>query len=562
MYLASEIYANKIISDNRKFALRLTFGSETELMGDIVQDITLEEIVMSGDSLTMGSACSGKITVNLINPPGDINYEGVTFKAEVGLLIEERPITYEWIPLGVFHGTSPETSNDFKNLHLTAYDGFCKMTEKYHAAVESETTLQALYDDLKAQLYENCGVTLKARTLPAYTISGFPYVDVTYTQAIGYVAGCLGGFARFDRNGELEITWFGESVATVSRKMQYMYGLKRYTERPLMVTSLSTGTKANPIVRGDGVSGVGIMFENPYMTHEMATDIFSSVQNTVYTPCQIKWRGDPAIQAGDVVTALDKDGAEHTVFIMSHKLILGGGCNDTIECKGSGELKTNFSNSRETVGQKIERVYTALETAIINATNSISGNQGGYVLMRDTNSDGKPDEILVMDTDEVTLSTKVWRWNKEGLGYAYNSAGNAYMGPYKTAITSDGQIVADFITSGVLSASIINGGTLKLGGQDNISGIFEMYDNTNKLIFTARNDGLTVYAANGDYVKLNALDGLSGYDSKGNHIYWADGSVFHMKNAEVEGEIQIAGMIKIVPVSTADNKGVGFVALS
>ncbi len=35
-----------------------------------------------------------------------------------------------------------------------------------------------------------------------------------------------------------------------------------------------------------------------------------------------------------------------------------------------------------------------------------------------------------------------------------------------------------------------------------------------------------------------------------------------MKNAEVEDEIKISGKIKIVPVSTADNVGVGFVAIS
>ena len=341
-----------------------------------------------------------------------------------------------------------------------------------------------------------------------------------------------------------------------------MNGFKRYTGKALTVTSLSTGTKENPIVRGDGVSGLNLTFENPYMTHEMATDIFTSVQNFSYTPCQVKWRGNPAVQAGDLVKVLDVDGTEHLVPIMSHSLRIGGGVNDTIECKGSGETKTEFSNSRETIGQKIERVYTALETAIINATNSISGNRGGFVVLRDTNSDNKPDEILVMDQEDIPLAQKVWRWNKEGLGFSYNPAGNAYMGPYKTAITADGQIVADFITSGVLSASIINGGTLKLGGHDNTSGSFEMYDNANKLIFTAKNDGLTVYAANGDYVKLNPQDGLSGYDKNGNHIYWADGDIFHMRNAEVENEIQIAGMIKIVPVTTSQNKGVGFVALA
>ncbi len=561
MYAVSEAFANRIISNDRKFALKLTFGSSTELTGASLQNMALDEMVMSGDTLTMGCVCSNKITVHMIDPPTDIDYDGAQFKAEVGLLLNDNPITYEWIPLGVFYGAVPETNNDFKNLTLTAYDGFCKMTGKYNASVGSQTTLQAVYDDLKNQLYTKCGVTLKARTLPSYTIADFPYLDITYAQAVGYVAGCLGGFARFDRDGELEIVWFEDSGITLARRDQYLNGFKRYTNKTLAVSSLSTGTKENPIVRGEGASGLNITFENPYMTIDMASDIFLSVQNFSYTPCGVKWRGNPALQAGDLVKVLDKDGAEHNVLVMSHILKIGGGLSDTIECRGSGELKSEFSNSYETVGQKIERVYTTLETAIINATNSISGNRGGYVVLRDTNNDGKPDEILVMDSEEIPLATKVWRWNKEGLGYSYNPAGNAYIGPYKTAITSDGQIVADFITSGVLSASIINGGTLKLGGHDNTSGTFELYDNSNKLIFTAESTGLTVYAENGDYVKLNAQDGLSGYDKNGNHIYWADGDVFHMKNAEVEGEIQIAGMIKIVPVSTSENRGVGFVAL-
>ena len=45
-------------------------------------------------------------------------------------------------------------------------------------------------------------------------------------------------------------------------------------------------------------------------------------------------------------------------------------------------------------------------------------------------------------------------------------------------------------------------------------------------------------------------------------MYWADGDTFHMKNAEVENQIQIAGRIKVVPVATIDNIGVGFVAIS
>ena len=407
MYIASENYIKNIISDNRTFAVRLTFGSSTVLTGATIQDITLDEIINSTDVLTMGCACSNKVTINLINPPTDIAYDGADFITEVGLLISDRPITYEWIPLGKFYGADPETNNDFKNLKLTAYDGFSKMTGKYNANVPAETTLQVVYDDLKTQIYEECGVVLKERVLPNYPISNFPYLDITYTQAIGYVAGCLGGMARFDRAGELEIVWYEDFGEEIPRVMQYMNGFTRTTEKPLIITSLSTGTKDIPIVRGSGSNGTEISFENPYITDAMADDIYNKINNLEYTPCTVKWRGNPAVQVGDIVTAFDKDGVNHKVLVMKRSLKVSGGCTDTIECKGIGTTKSAFSNSFESVGQKIERVYSTLETAILNATNAITGNKGGYVILHDTNNDGKPDEILVLDNENIVAATKV-----------------------------------------------------------------------------------------------------------------------------------------------------------
>lgn len=498
MYTASEDYAKQIIADNREFAIRLTFGSSTVLTGTTTKDITLDEITNSADTLTMGCACSNKITVNLLNPPTDIDYDGASFIAEVGLLVGNE---YEYIPFGKFYAAEANTSNDFKNLQLVAYDGFCKMTGKYNATVPSETTLQAVYNDLKEQLYSKCGVVLKARTLPVYAISNFPYLDITYTQAIGYVAGCLGGFARFDRNGELEIAWYTDSLQEIPRRMQYMNGFSRTTDKSLTITSIATGTKDNPIVRGDGANGTQINFENPYITEAMADDIYASVNNFTYTPCTVKWRGNPAIQAGDIIGAYDKNDFQHTVLVMSQSVKIGGGCNATISCKGNGTTKSEFSNRFESVGQKIERIYSTLEQQILEATNAITGNTGGYVMLHDTNSDGKPDELLVVDIEDIVAATKVWRWNKEGLGYAENPNGNAYSGPYKTAITADGKINADFITTGTLSANLISVESYDGNGMltDYIhfgDGYMTFGESSNALTLRLENDQVAFYSGN------------------------------------------------------------------
>jgi hypothetical protein len=453
MFSVTENFLNQIKADDREFSVKLEFITSTTetLTGTTIQSISVDEVVNSADTLTLGCACSNKIVVKLIEPPTNIDYANAVFTAYVGLKVDEENI--EEVPLGKFYVTNAETSNDFKTLTLTAYDGFCKVIDKYEPTVEAETTLQAVYDDLRGVLDDKYGITLKQKTLPIYPLK-FPYVDVTLQQAIGYVAGCLGGFARFDRLGELEIVSYTDTGCEIDLDVQYMNGFKKTIGKSLEIKSMVTGTQDAPIKCGEGGNGVDINFENPYITQEMANDVWNKYQNIVYTPCQVKWRGNPAIQAGDIVivTAKDKNEGDHTVLVMSQNIKIGGGLNSTIDCKGKTEITSNLSTKFESVGQKIDRVYTSLEKAAKEATAAITGNKGGYIKILDTNNDGSPDEIVIMNTDDIETATQVWRWNKEGLGHS----SNGYEGDYgKAAITADGRICADYITTGTLSAERI-----------------------------------------------------------------------------------------------------------
>ena len=100
---------------------------------------------------------------------------------------------------------------------------------------------------------------------------------------------------------------------------------------------------------------------------------------------------------------------------------------------------------------------TVMQQAIGQATELITGNLGGYVVLHDSNGDGKPDEILIMDDPDITQAVKVWRWNQAGLGYS----STGYAGPYGLAMTANGEIVADFITTGTLNANIIKAGVIE-----------------------------------------------------------------------------------------------------
>ena len=99
-------------------------------------------------------------------------------------------------------------------------------------------------------------------------------------------------------------------------------------------------------------------------------------------------------------------------------------------------------------------ITAAYQEAIANATAAITGNSGGYIRL---NPSENPQELLIMDTADASTAKKIWRWNLSGLGYS----STGYNGTYKTAITQDGHIVADFIDTGTLTANIIKAGIMQ-----------------------------------------------------------------------------------------------------
>lgn len=123
-----------------------------------------------------------------------------------------------------------------------------------------------------------------------------------------------------------------------------------------------------------------------------------------------------------------------------------------------GSARANFADTIAAISGEVEKVSNSfpsqLVKAITTATQKITGNRGGAVVLYDNNNDGEPEELLVMDTDDIATATNVWRWNSAGLGFS----STGYAGPYGLAMTADGQIVADFITTGAMNAQRITMG--------------------------------------------------------------------------------------------------------
>lgn len=152
---------------------------------------------------------------------------------------------------------------------------------------------------------------------------------------------------------------------------------------------------------------------------------------------------------GDIVKvvydefSLDKKVVEYTYDVLSERytqMVLGN-------------RRAGFS---QTISQPIEAAVTAqmtqamstLEGAIQHATQLISGGLGGYVVIN-TNADGTPNEILIMNEPEIASATSVIRMNMNGI--AFSNTG--YSGDYTSAFTIDGHLNADTIDVATLNGN-------------------------------------------------------------------------------------------------------------
>lgn len=155
-----------------------------------------------------------------------------------------------------------------------------------------------------------------------------------------------------------------------------------------------------------------------------------------------------------------------------------------------GDAKSSFA---ETVIKPVEQQLAQMPTtsmmqaAIDHATELITGGLGGHVVIKQ-NANGEPEEILIMDTADISTAVHVLRINVNGIGFSSSGVN----GPYTSAWTLDGQFVADFITAGTMSANRIHGGTLVLGGQNNGNGTLQVLDASGNIIGEWDNTGADI----------------------------------------------------------------------
>lgn len=152
------------------------------------------------------------------------------------------------------------------------------------------------------------------------------------------------------------------------------------------------------------------------------------------------------IRLGDTLTC-DMGTFQYTTRVISttYNVLL-----DRITEFQIGKVLANYATTTNATIKELSEVDTSnlLEQAQINASNLLKESMTGYIYFDYDNGN-----LYIMDNADPDDAEKVWRWNLNGLGYSSTGIN----GTYGLAITMDGSIVADYITTGTLNTSVING---------------------------------------------------------------------------------------------------------
>lgn len=160
---------------------------------------------------------------------------------------------------------------------------------------------------------------------------------------------------------------------------------------------------------------------------------------------------------------------------------------------GSDQTLTTVNND---INENLLNMITAvpdrtLESAKANAINLIAQATNGYISTIMDPVTGSPKEFVISNTPDPNDCTSCWVWNINGLGHFDHYPLSDAEAATNIALTMRGEIVADYITTGQMSADRIHGGVLIVGGQNNIDGSIQVLDSDSVPTCSLNNTGVT-----------------------------------------------------------------------
>lgn len=506
MYTVSDDFHAACAAERRRIAVKAFVNSGVWIDGSSISSIDFAESVGTSDGATIGGTYAAEMTVKLYVNNEILPLANARIEPYVGVFVNDEP---EYVPLGCFFAREVSSRDEYRTAELVCYDRMLGLEESYRPAI----SFPALPAAVMADIADQYGFEMADDyDYPQVEIGA---VECTARQMVGYIAGLLGCNARFNRDGRLEFIWYADCDAVqITRDVQWSGALEQDGTEEFIIGAITTGTSENTISIG---SGNVITFENPCITEEIAQDIYDRIYGTGYTPASVKWRGDPAVTAGDILAVETKSGEYVTMWVMEQCFRITGGMNVQSSCYASDSRDTTVNLSP--IEQKISAAKRLLEEAIAMQSALINGARGGIFRITDSDGDMINDGFILAQSADRDFHGKCVVGNFEGIGLSQDGGQT-----YTQAITHDG-INATAITTGQMNAERI-----AVHGNDPLTDFFKVEpftdaDGTEKI-------SVVISAGDSDIILRQVNNKIGFFDRSGKALMYMTNSVFDLENLE------------------------------
>ena len=376
-------------------------------------------------------------------------------------VIESKHSPYDNNENKLWHYTHTLTSKDKEKLNPKKFSVGMTTVNDSNDSLYRYTNWETTLDDIKDKLISRLGGHIRVRH--ANNIRYIDYLedyDNTNNQVIEF------GENLLDYTEDMDASDVATRIIPLGARLEEssIDALESYTT----IESVNDGVpfiESNSAIEKFGIVTRTVSFDDitlPQNLKEKAIKYLSDIQfENISLTCKaidlnMVDGSFERIKLGDLIRVISKPhGMDRFFPVTALTLKLDKPEDNTITLGTS--IKTGISERSTAQNNDVIKKINALtplsktlKIAKDNATALITAATTGHVVTRSN-------EILIMDTNKVETAKKVWRWNLNGLGYSKTG----YSGSYGTAITMDGSIVADYITTGTLNANVIKAGTLK-----------------------------------------------------------------------------------------------------
>lgn len=542
MYPVSLEYQEKIKENNRLLEAKIQIQHSKGVLNLSDKDLVTGTLIytegsQAGEEFTIGSTVASDISFTILNKSeyDDINFMGSMVTCSIGLEVKEGIDAHfiqpsqpskmkgyerkvEYVPLGRFNiDYDPRQRN---TIELKAIDNMINLDKPYSLSKLSyPATLYQIYVDICNVADVSIGTTNFINK--DYIVNKRPEGDLSLRDVLGYVAELTGSFARMNRNGALELKWYTPTGLTLNPSNRFDF---KPSDDLVRIKGIMATVEDKTYLSGNEDYAIDLT-ENPLLQggHEtVLPNIFNKVKDTVFTPYESSWQGNMAIQAGDIVTQIDRDGKVYKTLVTNSTYKYRGASK--LAAKGLPEISKGFKGStnrkiaeiKRKVEEEVGDQLSSLEQAQLNATELIANMLGGYIV------EDKPNGIFyIADNPNIDLAMKVWKYGIDGFGYS--STGKN--GPYSTAVTADGSIVAMLVSANIITANMIQTGILS--SKDN-SLTFNLDTGT-----FAFNKGVVQFTQNGLRISHGSSNQYSEINYNGFKRQWQYGESEYLNDIHV-----------------------------